>query len=1186
MLQKIKISTKITLLVIFIVLISTVSVSFIAYQLSESSIEERYLESVNVIAKLKSQKIDIFLDKLKENLRFSSNLKAVREKLQKELLINNDNNNITLKKDSLQKQNDTTQNNIETNNIIYKNDNEVYDLLKALQSNFYQIKNIYLTDKEGKIIFKTDKNTDLSARKIKDYYLNEEGDPITSAGDSIIFTGVYNSQNKKEKYFSIYAPVIDKTRQILGLIVYEVTMDYIYEIASDTLGLGKTGEILLIKRYGNKITYLNPLKEDKDAALKKYAVVGESEFLDKAVRGYGYETYTTGTDYRGEQVLATWRFIPEVNWGVIVKVDNNEIYAPSYRLRNVFFIAGAVVIIISVIIGVIFSRILIEPLQSLKDTIELLSQGVLPKELEQSTADEFGEMSQLLNELVTNLKNTAEFAHKIGEGDFNAQFHPSSENDALAIALLTMRNSIQQAAKKDEERNWIVVGRAEIGDILRERNNIESLGEAVVEYICRKINAVQGAFYTLNSIEQDAQDVLIEMNASYAYNKRKYIKAQFRFAEGLIGQAVAEQDTILRTEIPDEYITITSGLLGDRKPTALLITPLITLVDREEKVLGVLEFAGFEKFSSRDVRFVEEVSEIIARTVFNIKVQERTQKLLDESQEMSRSLQYQQQILTQNAEEMESTQETLKLTNIRLEAEVEKVQIANAKTAILLENSSEIITIYKETGEIREISPSVEKILGYTVEDMIGIQDLKYMNAEGQQAFKTMFATLIAEPYKKVTIQINYKSKIAGRVWLEATGTNLLNDPAIQGIVVNSRDITERRLAEKEARMRGQMQALSENSPDLITRLSTDGTIFYINPTIERLTNIRKEEYIRKRIDDIILDGRIIKRWKEIIDDIVEKKEKVSLEMDFPITDKEKHIMQVNAIPEYSETQAIESILLVSHDITERKLIELAVQQTNRRITESINYAKRIQEAILPSASFLKNYLPDSFILYKPRDVVSGDFPWFFKKDDDIYLAAVDCTGHGVPGALISIIGFFTINNVLNSGKAIHPSDVLNLLDVEMAKTLKQDSPEAVTKDGMDIALCKINLQENTLEYAGAHRPMFFFKNNGTEIEEVKGDKMPVGGGGEHYKKKDGFTNHIIQIEKGDSFYISSDGYGDQFGGADNKKFSPRKMREVILDGIKKGKFDQMHNILDDAFESWKGETKQTDDILVIGAKF
>jgi serine phosphatase RsbU (regulator of sigma subunit) len=272
---------------------------------------------------------------------------------------------------------------------------------------------------------------------------------------------------------------------------------------------------------------------------------------------------------------------------------------------------------------------------------------------------------------------------------------------------------------------------------------------------------------------------------------------------------------------------------------------------------------------------------------------------------------------------------------------------------------------------------------------------------------------------------------------------------------------------------------------------------------------------------------------------------------------------------------------MVSHDITERKQFELEIESKNRKITESINYAKRIQGAILPNNAVIRQILPDSFILYKARDVVSGDFPWFINVGDTMYFAAVDCTGHGVPGALISLIGYFLLNDIVKGRKISDPGEILDNLDRSVTKTLRQDTGDATTKDGMDIALCKIELKTNIVSYAGAHRPLYVMKDG--ELDEVKGDKFPIGGG--IYKNQTKFTCTTLELHKGDSIFFCSDGFPDQFGGPDNRKFGPQRLREAILKYHKKP-MAEIHHSIDQEWTEWKGDQKQTDDVLLIGVRF
>ncbi len=406
-----------------------------------------------------------------------------------------------------------------------------------------------------------------------------------------------------------------------------------------------------------------------------------------------------------------------------------------------------------------------------------------------------------------------------------------------------------------------------------------------------------------------------------------------------------------------------------------------------------------------------------------------------------------------------------------------------------------------------------------------------------------------------------------------------MSNPAIHGYILNSRDITERRRAEQEQRMRSKMQALSENSPDLIARLEHD-SISYINPVIESYTGKGPLAYLNKKVKETELDTVVLDGWLRIVEQVNVSNDKVSTEMDFP-SEMGNRVMQVNAIPEYDEQENLESVLVVSHDITERKLIELEIQNKNKKINDSINYAKRIQNAILPNTRLINKALPDSFILYKPRDVVSGDFPWFVQIKNDIFIAAVDCTGHGVPGALLSLIGYFLLNDIVRSRKVTDPGKILDLLDEGVTQTLRQDQDDSATRDGMDIALCRINTETREVEYAGAHRPMYAMKAG--VLEEIKGNKFPIGGG--IYKNQTNFTNTKIKVQAGDSIYFSSDGFPDQFGGPEGRKFGPKKVREIV-EIVHKKPMKDAAALFDQEWENWRGEHKQTDDVLLIGIKF
>lgn len=768
------------------------------------------------------------------------------------------------------------------------------------------------------------------------------------------------------------------------------------------------------------------------------------------------------------------------------------------------------------------------------------------------------------------------FADKIGSGDLNANLDIRADDELLSKSLLTMRENLREAGRRDEERSWIITGVAEVGNIIRANDNTISLAEQLLPYLVKRVGAVIGAFYLIN--EDDPKQKFIEMIGSYGYNKKKHLSARFAFGQGFVGACVMERDYIYRNEIPESYSFITSGLLGDRKPKSLFIFPLIS----DEVVYGAIEISSLDSFTQVQRDFLMELSNIIARTIYTLKVNERTIKLLKESQELSSELQERQEQLHQNAIEMQLTQEKLQKANISLGEQIEEVNRGQKRIHVLLENSSEIITIYDEKAVIQYVSPSVERILGYHEGDLVNTSEKSRINTMGLADFENMFTVLLKNPAETVTAQYSYLSKDGNYIWLEVTGRNMLKEPAVKGIVFNARDITERRRAEKESRMRSQMQSLSENSPDVICRFNKEGQFYYANPAIKHFTDQEPQELDKKLLVDSGLDLAIVDTWLNIIESSVETKAKVTKEFEIK-KDNKKQFFSVNGIPEFSESNALESVLMVSSDITERKMAELEIQLTNRKITESINYAKRIQMAIVPDDDVVKRALPNSFILYKPRDVISGDFPWFVQMGDDIFIAAVDCTGHGVPGALLSLIGYFILTEIVKSRKITEPGKILDLLDEGVTQTLKQDMDNSATKDGMDIALCKVNMKTNEIEFAGAHRPLYWMNKNG--LEEFKGNKFPIGGGVSRNQTE--FTNYKFKVEPGDSVYFSSDGYPDQFGGPEgNRKLSPARIKELITQNKDNANMDNLCTEFDNLFENWRGHEKQIDDVLLIGIRF
>jgi len=276
---------------------------------------------------------------------------------------------------------------------------------------------------------------------------------------------------------------------------------------------------------------------------------------------------------------------------------------------------------------------------------------------------------------------------------------------------------------------------------------------------------------------------------------------------------------------------------------------------------------------------------------------------------------------------------------------------------------------------------------------------------------------------------------------------------------------------------------------------------------------------------------------------------------------------------EYFNDIAVEQDLIAK--ISEQKD---EIERQQKELSESLEYASSIQSALLPDMRHFTKSFKESFILFKPRDIVSGDFYWLSRKGNCVAFAAADCTGHGVPGAFMSILGMSFLNEIVS--KCIPGANtILNRLREMVMKALHQTGDIGEHKDGMDIALCVMDLDEKELQFSGAFNPLYLIRDD--ELIETRGDKMPIG---VNAVVERSFTKHDFKLQEGDRIYIFSDGYADQFGGPDDKKFRYRTLKEKLLK-LHKKPMQKQRSELDRIFCKWKGDLEQIDDVLLIGIK-
>jgi serine phosphatase RsbU (regulator of sigma subunit) len=307
---------------------------------------------------------------------------------------------------------------------------------------------------------------------------------------------------------------------------------------------------------------------------------------------------------------------------------------------------------------------------------------------------------------------------------------------------------------------------------------------------------------------------------------------------------------------------------------------------------------------------------------------------------------------------------------------------------------------------------------------------------------------------------------------------------------------------------------------------------------------------------------------RRIIDQLTENeklKDKVNRELDQKVKERTREISD--------QKEEIES----QRDEIEAQRDLVFAQK--KEITDSIGYAQRIQAAILPHKSYLDEHIPEYFVLYKPRDIVSGDFYWIKEVDSTFVIVVADCTGHGVPGAFMSMLGITLLNELFVEGRTNNPGEILGELRTKVKAMLVQEGNIRDQKDGMDMAIALVNRNKKELQFAGAYNPLYLIRQ-GNQLIELKGDKQPIG---IHWEETE-FKTHMVKLRKNDSLYVFTDGYVDQYGGEHKKKFKTQKFKELLL-SVQSESMEKQKQMIDNTFEAWRGNREQIDDVCVVGVK-
>lgn len=791
---------------------------------------------------------------------------------------------------------------------------------------------------------------------------------VKESKKEIILEPYYHSYTQAEEdrklLTTLVVPVINSNK-FVGMVAVDLRLENLSEMV-DTLSIYNTGYGFILSNEATFIAHPNEEMVGESFSDLYPKLDNKFNITQKIKQGKAFTTIQPLGD-NGEEFFITFEPINISNtttWSFAVIIPKKSIVKDANKVLFYLILSGIIgMLLLFFVIYRVASQIS-SPLRNTTRVLERVAKGDIKetKELKTKTEDELNEMARSVNALVSGLRKTSEFANHIGKGNLEAEFTPLSDKDVLGNSLLEMRKSLQlskegeiQRKKEDERRNWTTQGITKFSDILRQSSeNLKDLSFNVMSNLVDYLEINQGGLYVLN--DEDKNNIYLELKAAIAYNRRKYHKQKVGLKEGLLGACALEKETIYVAELPENYITITSGL-GTANPDNLLLVPLKI----DEQVLGVIELASFSRFEKYQIELVEKIAENVASSIASVKINERTAKLLEQSRKQSEEMSAQEEEMRQNLEELQATQEEA----ARREAEMQ---------ATLKGLSDSFMIAYFDTeGFVLDANDRLLNKMELEKDQFIGQNHRNFANIDSKDEYPDGYDTfwnLLRGGQIVKKIYHSFSAKTNEEIWISETFAPILDaSENIIKILYIGFDITESKKQEKEifeqtgkiakqeqearanmeqlkkaqeksaaqqAQMKSILNGLDESF--LIVELDLDGKVTNINDLFLSTLGYTHDQIVGKNYKNFVHNIDEETEQDDFWDEI--KAGRTVKEVQYIDTGSKEVWLSETYTPITNESGQLIQVMNVAIDVTENKLQEQEVKQL---LAESEQKAEQLQ---------------------------------------------------------------------------------------------------------------------------------------------------------------------------------------------------------------------------------------------------